>query len=62
VSAALGAAQAVGADYAGVDLIRGPGGGVMVIEVNSMPGWKGLQSVTNGPIARHVAAAVLRAL
>jgi tetrahydromethanopterin:alpha-L-glutamate ligase len=62
VSAALGAVQAVGADYAGVDLIRGPGGGVMVIEVNSMPGWKGLQSVTNGPIARHVAAAVLRAL
>jgi tetrahydromethanopterin:alpha-L-glutamate ligase len=62
VSAALGAVQAVGADYAGVDLIRGPGGKVMVIEVNSMPGWKGLQSVTDVSIARHVAAAVLRAL
>jgi tetrahydromethanopterin:alpha-L-glutamate ligase len=62
VSAALGAVQAVGADYAGVDLIRGQGREVMVIEVNSMPGWKGLQSVTDTSIARHVAAAVLRAL
>ncbi len=62
VSAALGAVQAVGADYAGLDLIQGPGGKPMVIEVNSMPGWKGLQTVTEVPIARHVAAAVLRAL
>ena len=62
VAAALGAVEAVGADYAGVDLLRGPGGEPMVIEVNSMPGWRGLQSVTDVSIARHVAQAMLRAL
>ena len=62
VAAALGAVEAVGADYAGVDLIRDPGGEAMVIEVNSMPGWRGLQSVTEASIARHVAQAMLRAL
>lgn len=62
VAAALAAVEAVGADYAGVDLIRGPDGEAMVIEVNSMPGWKGLQSVTETSIAQHVAQAMLRAL
>ncbi len=44
---AVAAAAAVGADYAGVDLIEdADGSGVQVLEVNSMPAWKGLQSVT----------------
>lgn len=58
---ALGAAEAVGARYAGVDLLRGPDGRMLVIEVNSMPGWRGLQSVTDRPIAALLAAALLRA-
>lgn len=43
--AALRAAAAVGADYAGVDLMRDRDGGLNVLEVNSMPAWHGLQEV-----------------
>lgn len=56
---ALRAAEAVGARYAGVDLIRDPDGRALVIEVNSMPGWRGLQSVTERAIAASVARALL---
>jgi glutathione synthase/RimK-type ligase-like ATP-grasp enzyme len=45
----------VGAVYAGVDLIRTPDGRAQVLEVNSMPGWRGLQSVTEGSIAGRLA-------
>ncbi|MGH6818911.1 MAG: hypothetical protein ACREC1_09095, partial [Methylovirgula sp.] len=45
----------VEADFAGVDLLRGADGRLTVIEVNSMPGWQGLQSVTNFPIADELA-------
>lgn len=48
---ALAATRAVGADYAGVDLIREPGGELLVLEINSNPAWKGLQSVTERDIA-----------
>ena len=44
VRLAVRAAQAVGAVYAGVDLLRDSSGMIQVIEVNSMPGWRGLQS------------------
>lgn len=40
------AAQAVCAEYAGVDLLQTPDGGYTVIEVNGIPGWKGLQRAT----------------
>jgi tetrahydromethanopterin:alpha-L-glutamate ligase len=43
---AVAAAAAVGADYAGVDLIADGEGGYLVLEVNSMPAWSGLQTVT----------------
>jgi tetrahydromethanopterin:alpha-L-glutamate ligase len=56
---ALRAAACVGAEYAGVDLMRGADGQALVIEVNSMPAWHGLQSVTHVPIARRLAEAVL---
>ncbi len=56
---ALRAAACVGASYAGVDLMRGADGQALVIEVNSMPAWRGLQSVTHIPIARRLAEAVL---
>ncbi len=48
---ALDAARAVGMDYAGVDIMREADGRLQVIEVNSIPAWKGLQSVTGFNIA-----------
>jgi RimK family alpha-L-glutamate ligase len=55
---ALRAARAVGADYAGVDLIPALDGEVYVIEVNAIPGWQGLQEATGldvaGAIVEHV--------
>lgn len=45
------ALAAVDADYAGVDLIRAADGRLMVLEVNSNPSWRGLQSVAETDIA-----------
>jgi tetrahydromethanopterin:alpha-L-glutamate ligase len=59
---ALAATKAVGADYAGVDLIRAPDGELLVLEINSNPAWKGLQSVTDGDIADTLADDFLTAL
>lgn len=39
-------------DYAGVDLIRDRDGRLQVIEVNGIPAWKGLQSVTRDSIGQ----------
>jgi tetrahydromethanopterin:alpha-L-glutamate ligase len=46
------ATQALGLDYSGVDLMRDHEGRAYVIEVNGIPAWKGLQSVTNLNIAQ----------
>ena len=43
IALALRATSSVGADYAGVDIIEAPEGGFLVLEVNSMPAWNGLQ-------------------
>ncbi len=51
---ASGALAAVGADYAGVDLIRTPDGRLLVLEVNSNPSWRGLQSVSDVNIAETI--------
>lgn len=59
---AIAAAAAVGAVYAGVDLIRDPAGRLQLLEVNSMPAWQGLQSVTPERIADRLAAAIARRL
>jgi tetrahydromethanopterin:alpha-L-glutamate ligase len=48
---ALKAAQAVDIDYCGVDIIQAAGGEYYVLEVNSIPAWRGLQSVTEINIA-----------
>jgi RimK family alpha-L-glutamate ligase len=48
---AVRAAAAVGADYAGVDLLAGRDGAVYVLEVNGIPGWKGLQEATGLDVA-----------
>jgi RimK family alpha-L-glutamate ligase len=42
---ALEAAKVVGIDYCGVDIIRDREGRLFVLEVNSIPAWKGLQGV-----------------
>jgi len=42
---AIDATQALAMDYAGVDVIKDVTGGYSVIEVNSIPAWKGLETV-----------------
>jgi RimK family alpha-L-glutamate ligase len=57
---ALRAAAAIGADYAGVDLLPSRDGAVFVLEVNGIPGWQGLQHATGldvaGAIVEHLAS------
>jgi RimK family alpha-L-glutamate ligase len=59
---AVRAAAAIEADYAGVDLLRGPDGTVYVLEVNGIPGWEGLQRAAGvdvaGALIDHVVASV----
>jgi glutathione synthase/RimK-type ligase-like ATP-grasp enzyme len=45
------AAAAVGAEYAGVDLLPAEDGTVYVLEVNGIPGWEGLQQATGLDVA-----------
>ena len=41
-------------DYAGVDLMPGPQGSILVLEVNGVAAWQGLQGVTRLNIARAI--------
>jgi len=49
---AVAAAKAVDIDYCGVDIIRNQEGRLFVLEVNSIPAWKGLQNVVEMDIAQ----------
>jgi RimK family alpha-L-glutamate ligase len=51
---AVRAAAAVGAEYAGVDLLTSREGTTYVLEVNGIPGWKGLQEATGVDIAARL--------
>ena len=52
---AVKAVEALAMDYAGVDIIQDVFGKYTVIEVNSIPAWKGLESVASVNIARLLA-------
>jgi tetrahydromethanopterin:alpha-L-glutamate ligase len=56
---ATGAAAAVGASFAGVDILIGADGNPTILEVNSMPAWSGLQRVTGTNIATAIATELL---
>jgi RimK family alpha-L-glutamate ligase len=59
---AVAAAEAVTVDYAGVDLMDDGEGGYLVLEVNSMPAWSGLQRVTDIPIAQAIVSSFLKSV
>jgi RimK family alpha-L-glutamate ligase len=48
---ALKATEALQIDYAGIDIIQDKSGEYYVLEVNSIPAWRGLQSVTKASVA-----------
>lgn len=51
---AVAAARATGVRYAGVDICRDAQGRFQILEVNSVPAWKGLQSVTDFDVAQAI--------
>ena len=58
---AVKSAKAVGCKIAGVDILEGPEG-PRIVDVNSQPGWKGLQVVTEVNIAEEIVSFVLSEL
>lgn len=58
---AVKAAKVIGCKVTGVDIIEGPDG-PLVIELNSQPGWRGLQSVTEINIADEIISYILSEL
>jgi ribosomal protein S6--L-glutamate ligase len=55
---AVKAAEVIGCKVTGVDILEGPEGPVLV-ELNSQPGWRGLQSVTKTNIAEEIISYIL---
>jgi RimK family alpha-L-glutamate ligase len=58
---AVKSAQAVGCKIAGVDILEGPDG-PRIVDVNSQPGWKGLQMVAKVNIADEIVKFVIKEL
>ncbi len=56
---AVKAAKAVGCKVAGVDILEGPNG-ARIVDVNSQPGWKGLQAVSKVNIAEEIIKFVIQ--
>ena len=59
---AIAAAAAVGANFAGVDIVYDSDGRPIVLEVNSMPAWSGLQRTTHIDIAETLASDLIAEL
>ena len=55
----LRATRVLGATYAGVDILPLESGGYTVVEINGIPGWRGLQAATAIDVAGHLADYVL---
>jgi len=58
---AVKAAKVIGCKVAGIDILEGSRGPV-IVELNSQPGWRGLQSVTSVNIADEIVKYVLSEL
>ena len=58
---AIKSAKAVGCKIAGVDILEGPDG-PRIVDVNSQPGWKGLQVVADVNIGDEIVKFVLQEL
>ena len=58
---AVKAAKIIGCKVTGADIIEGPNG-PLLIELNSQPGWKGLQSVTKKCIADEIITYIISEL
>jgi len=58
---AVRTAKTIGCKVAGVDILEGPSG-PLIVELNSQPGWRGLQSVTKANIADEIVQHVLSEL
>lgn len=59
---ALCATTVVGAEYAGVDLLPARDGTVYALEVNGIPGWRGVQTATRFDVAGAIVAHLLSRL
>ncbi len=57
---ALKATRLIHLDYAGVDLMTAEDGRTLVVEINSIPGWRGLQKTTSRKIAECIIGHALR--
>jgi tetrahydromethanopterin:alpha-L-glutamate ligase len=57
---AVKAVETLNMDYAGVDIIKDMNGNYTVIEVNSIPAWKGLESVCDVNVAHCLATDLVR--
>jgi len=63
VETSLRAAETLGLEYTGVDLMRSEEDGTLyTLEVNSTPGWEGLQKVTSVDIAEMLVEYILEQL
>ncbi len=52
--------QFLGCEYAGVDILKSEDGKYYFIEVNSIPAWRGLQTVTEKNIAEEILKHVIK--
>jgi RimK family alpha-L-glutamate ligase len=58
---AVSAARAVGTEYAGVDILPLEVGGYVIVEINGIPGWRGLERATGINMAERLVDYILGA-